>query len=406
MLSVRSAAFIAAAVTVAGWSSQAVAQSACPAAGSELVFFGAGGRPQGGPPGPPPTPAEAASLPPQGIYAACLDVKTGHLTSLGIQAKVNRASWVLVDPKKAVIYSTGTTGTAQRDPGSVFSFKINPATGALQPLGTAPSGGTDPTHLAWDPHSGTLFAANHGEGIVGVIKTDPDGGARSLSDKAQQEGSGPTARQKGAAAHGVAVDPTGHFVVCADFGADKVYVYRLDGATGKLIPSNPAFISTPTGSGPRHITFSPDGKYVVLNTELNGQLRVYRWNENTGTLEQNQVVDPYPADYTPADKSAAEIGFSHDGKFLYLSLRGKEDKLLAYAWNGADGKLTEIQRVPSQAGTPWSFGIDPSGKWMLVANSTTGTVTVFAVDKATGKLEPTSDPLKLTAAMTVAFLPR
>jgi 6-phosphogluconolactonase len=433
MRGIRCAAFGIAVFTV-GLSAQA--QSGCPASGSELALFGAGGRGQGGgPPGGPggqggggqragtggpgapaapggqgggqgqePGQPPAADLPPTGIYAACLDAKTGHLTSLGIQAKVNRASWVLVDPKKSVVYTTGSVTPNMRDGGSIFSFKIDRATGALQPLGSTPSGGTDPTHLAWDPHSGTLFIANHGEGVVGVIKTDADGGTRTLSDKAQQEGSGPASRQKNAAAHGLAVDPTGHFVLCADFGSDKIYVYRYDGSTSKLSPSSPAFITTPPGSGPRHIAFTPDGKYVVMDTEMNGQVRVYRWNEKAGTLEQTQVVDPFPADYKE-EKSAAEIEFSRDGKFFYLSLRGKEDKLLTYKWNGAEGKLTEVQRIPSSGGTPWSFGLDPSGKWLLVTNSGSGSVSVFSVDKATGKLEPAGDPMKLQGAMTVDFAP-
>lgn len=404
------AALVVAAV-IFGLSAQATAQSGC-GNNSELVLFGAGGRGQGGgaPAGapigwPPASGTDAPELPPQGIYAACLDLKTGHLTSLGIKAKVSRASWVLVDQKKSVVYSTGSTTGNMRDGGTIFSFHVDSTSGDLQALGTSPSGGTDPTHLTWDPHSGTLFIANHGEGIVGVIKTEPDGGVRALSDKAQQEGSGPSPRQKNAEAHGLAVDPTGHFLLCADFGADKIYVYRYDGTTRKLTPSTPAFISTPTGSGPRHITFTPDGKYVVMNTELNGQVRVYRWKERAGTMDQTQVVDPFPSGYKD-EKSAAEIEFSKDGKFFYLSLRGKEDKLLTYAWSGAEGKLTEIDRVPSAGGTPWSFGLDPSGNWMLVTNSGSGYVSVFAVDKINGRLTYTNDPLRLPGAMTVDFLAR
>lgn len=377
------------------------AQPVCDQPKSELVLFGAGGTRQHGAA----AKAPAENVPPEGIYTACLDVTTGRLTSLGLQEKVNPASWVLVDPKKSVVYTTGGMTSNPADFGSVFSFKIDRRTGTLTALGSSPSGGPDPTHLAWDPHSGTLFVANPGNGVVSVIKTDADGGSRLLEDKAQQEGSGPTPRQKHAAAHGVAVDPTGRFVLSADFGADKLYIYRFDKATGKLSPSSPNFISTPAGSGPRHIEFTPDGKYVVMNTELNGQVRVYRWNEQAGTVEQTQVVDPFPTGYTQ-EKSGAEIEFSKDGKFFYLSLRGSEDKLLVYRWDAIEGKLTEIQRIPSLGGTPWSFALDPSGKWMLVTNSTSGNVSVFSVEKGTGKLQPTGEAFKLQGAVTVAFLAR
>jgi 6-phosphogluconolactonase len=385
----------------------AQAQSGCPASGTELVLIGAGKGP-GGPPtagGGPSAPAAAAGdQPPQGIYTACLDEKTGKLTLIGLQAKVARISWVTVDPKKAVIYTTGGATTNMRDPGTIFSFKVDRTAGTVTPLGSALSGGTDPTNLAWDARSGTLFVANHGEGVVGILKTDADGGTRALTDMAQQEGSGPSPRQKNAEAHGVAVDPTGRFVICTDFGADKIYVYKFDGATGKLSPSSPAFIATPAGSGPRHVTFTPDGKFVILDTEMNGQVRVYRWDEKAGTLGQPQIVDPYPADYNDP-RSAAEIQISPDGRFFYLSLRGKENKMVVYKWDGSDGTMTEIQRVAT-GGTPWSFSIDATGKWLLVTNNDIGTVPVFSVDKSTGKLTPAGDPLKLPGAMTLGFLAR
>jgi len=404
MRSIRCLAFATAIVAMA---LGAQAQTGCPASGSELVLFGAGKGPGGPPPagGGSGTPVTAtADLPPQGIYTACLDEKTGKLTLLGLQAKVARISWVTVDAKKAVIYTTGGATANMRDPGTIFSFKIDRVTGAVTPLGSALSGGTDPTNLAWDAHSGTLFVANHGEGVVGVLKTDADGGTRALTDKAQQEGSGPSPRQKNAEAHGVAVDPTGRYVLCTDFGADKIYIYKFDGATGKLSPSSPAFITTPAGSGPRHITFTPDGKFVIMDTEMNGQVRVYRWDEKAGTLVDPKIVDPYPADYKDP-RSAAEIQISHDGKFFYLSIRGKENKLIAYKWNGSEGTLTEIQRIAT-GGTPWSFSLDETGKWLLVTNNDVGTVSVFFVDKSTGMLTQAGDPLQLPGAMTLGFLSR
>ncbi len=391
-------AVVTALLVTLGWCVKASAQSACSSV-EELVLFGAGGRP----PGPPQTAPTVGDDPSrEGIYEGCLDTKTGRFSLLGIKAKVSRASWLLVDPQKSTVYTTGSTTGNIHDAGTIFAFHIDAASAALGPRGSSPSGGQDPTHLAWDPQSATLFVANHGNGLVGVLKAGADGSIYALSDKALQQGSGPSPRQKNAEPHGLALDPTGHYLLCADFGADKIYVYLFDGTTSTISPSAPAAIPVPAGSGPRHLAFSKDGHFVVLNTELNGQLRVYRWRRTSGTLELAQVVDPYPADFHE-EKSAAEIEFSKDGKFFYLSLRGSENKLIVYRWNSGQGRLSEVARV-STGSMPWSFSIDPSGKWLLVTNPTPGQVTVFAVDRATGKLTSKGDPVSLPGAMTVDFL--
>jgi 6-phosphogluconolactonase len=346
---------------------------------------------------------EQAENSPQGIYAARFDTKTGHLSPLGLQVELERATWLVKHPNLPVIYAVAAPGGGKSADSNIHSFAVNDAFGSLRQINIVSAGGLDATHMDLDPTSKTLFVANHGSGNVATLPLHLDGSLGNLASSQKDYGTGPHPRQKMPMAHGVAADPSHRYALVADFGADRIFVYHFDGATRILTPAQPPFESTPSGSGPRHLVFHPNGKFLYLDTELTAELRAYRWDANNGRLHLVQTLSPYPTGYSGKEKSAGEIAISRDGRFLYVSLRGDQDSIVGYAVNKRAGTLKEIQRISSQGKTPWSFGIDPSGHWMLVTNEASNSVTVFGIDPATGKLNATDESLSIPKPVTVAF---
>jgi 6-phosphogluconolactonase (cycloisomerase 2 family) len=53
---------------------------------------------------------------------------------------------------------------------------------------------------------------------------------------------------------------------------DKVWVYAFDAALGNL-GAEPSSLDLPCGAGPRHCDFSPDGKFIYITCELDGNVR-------------------------------------------------------------------------------------------------------------------------------------
>jgi 6-phosphogluconolactonase len=358
---------------------------------SELVYIGTHGTGRDEQPDP---------NKPQGIYAARFDTRTGHLTPLGLQVELERATWLVAHPTLPILYSVAN-GTQTES--NIYSFVVNKAAGVLTEINRVGSGGSDATHLDLDTQSNTLFVANHGSGDVTALTVQPDGSLGKLASSQKTSGTGPHRRQKMPQPHGVGADPSHRYLLATDFGADRVYVYRFDGSNRTLSPATAAFESLPPGSGPRHLVFHPTGKYLYLNTELTAELRTYGWDAQSGRMHLIQTLSPYPAGYSGAEKSAAEVARSSDGRFVYLSVRGDQDNLVVYAVNDRLGTLQEIQRLAAQGKTPWSFGIDPTGRWMLVTNEASNSVTVFRVDTSTGKLAATSESLSIPKPVTVAF---
>lgn len=383
-------------------SAQSGAVGSCGAKGSDSVrvYIGTTAQMMG----PPSSSAGAAKPEPtQGIYAACLDQRTGALSIGGLAAEVPRASWMTANPKTPVLYSTGS-GKDPKGDGSLFSLGLDPASPKLRTLAQVDSGGTDPTYLALDEPSKTLFVANHGDGRLTALPITSDGSAGAVAATAQDEGSGPTKRQAGPAVHGIAIDPSGRYILSVDFGADRIFVYHFDPKSRSLTPAATPFVQLPAGSGPRHAIFDRSGKLVFLLNEMTADVVTYRWHSDTGRLEKLQTTNTYPADFS-GEKSAAEILSSRDGRFLYVSLRGNQDSVIAYKVDAANGGLTEVQRIPTGGKTPWAMSMDPSGRWLLIANMGSDAVAVLKIDPASGKLSPTKDTAPISHPFALAFAP-
>lgn len=363
---------------------------------SELVYIGTRGT-NVPPPGQKPEP--------QGIFAARLDTQTGHLTPLGLQVELGRATWLTMHPTLPVMYSVAASDSGNiADEANLYSFAVDAATGKLKQINKVGAGGGDATHLALDPASKTLFVADHATGDVTAVPLQSDGSLGKVVSSQKDFGTGPHRRQYMPQPHGLALDPSHRYLVTADFGADRLFVYGFDGKTRTLSALQPRFEPTPHGSGPRHPVFHPQGKFLYLLTELTADLRTYRWDAKTETLHLLDSFSPYPANYAGTqEKSGAEIGISHDGRFLYVSLRGDQNSIVVYSINQKTGLLKEVQRVAPQGKSPWSFAIDPTGRWMVVTYSVSNTVTAFRVNPTTGKLTPTEQFIPVPEPVTVAF---
>ena len=71
-----------------------------------------------------------------------------------------------------------------------------------------------------------------------------------------------------------------------------------------------------------------------------------------------------------------------------------EGSINVFAVNPRNGKLKPVQQLSSGGFAPRTFVLDPTGRYLLMANQLSGAITVFAVDKKTGALSPTGRNLK------------
>jgi 6-phosphogluconolactonase len=341
------------------------------------------------------TPAEQL-----GIYVLRLDPKTGQLSTPALSLQLQRATAFAIHPTLPILYSVASGSGPQSD-SELYSLRSDPATGQLFVINHVDSGGRDATALALDAASQTLFAAHYGSGNLSAVSVNANGTLGAVASSQTDTGSGPSPRQKSAHAHDVVLAGGGKFAVVTDLGADRIFVYPFDASSRTLAAGEST--SVPAGSGPRHLVFSRDGKYLLVNTELTTELRSYHWDPKVGRLSAVQDIQAYPAGKN-GDKSSSELALSQDGRFAYLALRGDQDSLIVYALNARKGTLREIQRISSGGKAPWSFGIDPTGRWLLVTNEGSNAVVEMKIARTTGKLSTTGQSVTIPQPIGVAFL--
>ncbi len=341
----------------------------------------------------------------KGVYLLKMTPPTGELRLAGVAAELVNPSFLAVHPSQHFLYAAGEisdyNGTHE---GVISALKIDRLTGQLTLLNQKPSGGGGPCYVSLDATGKTAFAANYNSGSVESLPVGDDGQLGDPASVMQHAGQGADKRrQLGPHAHCIDRSPDNRFALACDLGVDKIFVYSLDAAAHKLSKNEIPFGATDGGTGPRHLAFHPNGKFVYVIGELANSVTVFSWDAAAGTLKEIQSTPTLPPQFK-GNNSTAEIAVHPSGKFLYGSNRG-QDSIAIWKIDEGTGKVAWVGYEPTQGKTPRSFGIDPSGAFMLVANMESDSVVLFRIDPQTGKLKATGARVDVPAPVCVKFVP-
>ena len=334
----------------------------------------------------------------KGIYVCDLNDATGALTMIGSVGGVDDPSFVALHPNGRFLYAVG-----EGKNGVVAAYVLPGGQSLPRPLNYQSSRGDSPCHLSVDPSGQNLLVANYMSGSVAVLPIAQDGSLRPISGFVQHTGASHVnpGRQEAPHAHMIRVDPTGNYVVAADLGCDRVFVYRFDPIAGSLTPHDPPAVVSPPGSGPRHFAWTPNSRSFYVIHELDATIAACRYDGRKGTFARQQIVSTLPPDWQGV-KSCAELVVHPTGRFLYGSNRG-HDSVAVFAINPSSGMLKPVGIFPSGGKIPRGFGIDPTGKWLVAAHQDTDNLVVHRIDAATGALTPTGVEAHVPAPVCVLF---
>lgn len=349
----------------------------------------------------------------QGIYQFEVDIRSGALGRRRLVAKVPNPSWIVVHPSKRYLYAVNEIVDQQS--GSVSAFAIEPATGDLTPLNAVSSAGRGPAYMSLDASGKYAFVANYAGGTIAVLPIEEGGrlgaavdvhrdigsvGARSATDA--PPGSFAISGHDAPHAHMIAPDPANRFVLSVDLGQDRIYVYRFDRNTGRLTPSETApFISFPSGDGPRHFVFHPNGRWLYALGEESSTITLFDYDPMRGTLNLQQTISSLPQGFA-GTSFTSEVVISPDGRFLYAANR-LHDTIAICAIDGS-GRLTRVGEVPTLGDYPRHCTFDPAGKFFYVSNQRSDSVTCFKMNRQTGALSFTGQYTAVGTPAIVAFL--
>jgi 6-phosphogluconolactonase (cycloisomerase 2 family) len=339
-------------------------------------------------------------LPPgngRGIHIFNVDRATGAMTPIGTVEMGTSPSCLAVNAQGTCLYSANETDrVGDKHEGTVSAFAINRDDGSLQLLNTVRSGGAGPTYVSLHPSGRFLLVANYFGGSIAVVPILADGRLGEATDVKSVTGKiGPnraTNAPRGSFAlsghdrthaHMVQADPSGRFVLHADLGLDRIFIWKFDDERGTLTPNEPPAVSLPPGDGPRHFHFHPNGRWFYSVQEEGSTIVLFDYDAASGRLAPRQTISTLPADFAGSN-FCSEILVSADGRFVYAGNRLHDSVGIFLV--GPNGELTYSGEEWTRGNYPRSFNFDPTGQFLYCCNQRSDNITVFRLDRTSGGL--------------------
>ncbi|MGH9328790.1 MAG: lactonase family protein [Terriglobia bacterium] len=349
----------------------------------------------------------------KGIYRCEMNPSTGELSRGKLVSDVPSPTWLAFDASRQHLYAINEISSLKgKASGSVSAFSIRRPTGDLYLLNTVSSGGAGPAYLSIHPSGKYALVANYAGGSVAVLSILPSGELGPSTDVKQDKGTvgseHPTSAPPGnfaisghdaPHAHMIHPDPSGRFVLSTDLGLDKIFVWRFDAQKGTL--NSPQSASLPSGDGPRHFAFHPNGKWLYSIQEEASTLVLFDYDGVKGTLSRRQTLSALPPGFA-GTSFGSEVAVSPDGRFVYAANRLHDS--IAHFTIGRAGGLTRAGETWTRGDYPRNFAIDPTGNFLYSCNRRGDSITSFRVHRGTGDLTFTGQYTPVGSAAMILFL--
>ena len=178
-----------------------------------------------------------------------------------------------------------------------------------------------------------------------------------------------------------------------------MFQFVFDANTGRLAANTPPLLQLKAGTGPRHMVFSHDNRYLYLLNEMVGTVTTLALDAGSGCLSEQGSESILPPDSplqpgmprgaagtatayqaprnTDNDVWASDLHLSPDGRFLYATERTGS----TLAWlhvDAAKGSLIRVGSISTEV-QPRGFAIDPTGEYLVVAGEKSGSISVYAI---------------------------
>ncbi len=305
-----------------------------------------------------------------GVYLYDFDSATAQGTVLD-SVRAGNPSFIVPSADRRFAYAVSEFEDGSQ---GVYSFRLG--AGSIESLNFQKGTGGSPCNIT--VAGGNILTSDYGSGTLSVfpILADGSAGERSFQFNPGEESGKDISR-----IHCAAVSPDGKYVFITDLGADKIYRATLGGK----VPADfcTAYSFDPkVHPGPRHLTFSPDGRFAYLISEKGDCISCFAYSDGTLTHIETQLA------YDGQGHGSADIHISPDGRFVYTSHRLKADGIALFERDPLSGKLTRKGYFPTGR-HPRNFALTPDGKLLLCACRDDNRIEIYSVDRRTGELTNT-----------------
>jgi 6-phosphogluconolactonase len=329
----------------------------------------------------------------EGVYSYSIDMKLALITQKSVTKGITNPSFLNISADGKFVYAVSESANGS----AANAFLLDKKNEKLQFINTSLTKSKGPCYICSTPKH--VFTANYGGGSITVFGIKPDGSLTDILQLIQHKGKSINSeRQNEPHVHQAIMTPDNKFLLCNDLGIDKVTVYNYNSKNDKNILSPFDSLTVKLGSGPRHLTFSKNGRCIYLLQEIDGTLSVLEIKRGKLRLIQETTVD----NNKDIVNRSADIHISPDGKFVYATNRGTANNITCFSTNN-DGKLTFRQQISSGGVGPRNFAITPDGSYIFVANQQSNNIIIFERNKKSGILTNTGKQIEVGAPVCLLF---
>jgi 6-phosphogluconolactonase (cycloisomerase 2 family) len=268
-------------------------------------------------------------------------------------------------------------------------YQMDPQSGAwthLQLLGDV----DNPSWLTLDPGQRHLYSVHGGNGFSSVSAFAIDRSSGRLSHLNSQPCGSPNPVA-------ISISPLAPYAVVAGYNAGKVAALPIhdDGSLGPmsdlvtLVGEPGPHPTEQTVSHPHHIPIDPTGQHFVVPDKGYDRTYVFRIDAATGNIapsEQGSVK---------ARPGAAprHLAFHPSARYAY-QCNEIDSTVTTFAYDPPTGRLDELEvqtTLPSDFGernTTAEIQVAPSGRFVYLSNRGHNSIAIFSVDQDTGRLGP------------------
>jgi 6-phosphogluconolactonase len=330
------------------------------------------------------------TTPATGLERFSFDDRTGTLRYVdSTTCEISTPQYIALHPRLPVVYAAEFGR-----PSRLSAFAIR-ADGTLERVARPDSLGELAIAVSVHPSGEHAYVAHWGDGSLTSFQLDANGvpGAPHRIAPPDRH-SGPAGSQH----HEVCVAPGGNGVLVTDIGSGELVVYAAD-EHGALSSVPTARISFPAGCAPRHLEFHPSGRFVYMVGEQDSMLHVLEAEDGLPTkILASHSTRPHGHD---GSNVPSELHLHPDGRTLYVGNRGS-NHVTIFSVDGSGG-VEPLGQHPSLGRSPRAVRVDPTGKYLVVANRDSGGLMVLEIGRDR-LLSPVGEPVEARAPSSIVFV--
>lgn len=334
----------------------------------------------------------------KGIYGMRITEEGKLAEQLQLLAEQPSPTYFYLSHDRRRLYAVSEPGEGER--GATYVYEIDPQTKALDLMDKRTAAGSGLCHIIMDKQERYAVVSCYPDATVQVYPVDHKGKVMEMFCLRRHSGSGPvTDRQESAHAHSAYFTPDGEYMVVCDLGIDELVVYRMNYETGKLHRTFDKNVTMPAGCGPRHMVFSPDGRFAYVVCELSSELITLRYKGEEG-FEIVDCISSLSPEFHSERSFASAIRITNDGKDLYVSNRG-EDSIAHFKVDIGTGHIELVKSYSTRGWYPRDFILTEDEKLLIAANQLSENMAIYKRDPQTGALELTDEQTIVNAPVAL-----